>query len=183
MDPGRAQAASSSSPHSDRATSAGAAATTANDESETPPPPADSFRQAMEQVGELKEYASHFLAAKIDGVKLSARKAAIYGALGVIALLAASTMLVTAVVLLLYGLAQAIAALLGGRMWAGNLIVGILVLSVTGVGAWLFVRRIFNASRKATVDRYERRLQRQRVQLGSDAAQRSAEQRQQQPSG
>jgi hypothetical protein len=138
--------------------------------------PSEAFRDAVAQVGELKEYASHFIAAKVDGLKLSVRKAVIFAGLGLVAVLAAATVVITAVVLLLAGSAQALGVLLGGRAWAGNLLVGSIVLVAVGLGAWIFQRRFFNTSRKATVQRYERRLKTQRVRHnGHDAVQRGSE--------
>jgi hypothetical protein len=145
------------------------------DQSETPEAPADAFHEAMEHVGELKEYVSLYVAAKLDKIKVSVRRIVLYAVLGVLALVVGAAMLVMASVQLLSGLAGVIAAGLGGRMWAGNLIVGFVLLTGIMLGAWLMVRRMFNSSRKATVDRYERRLQRQRVDFGADAHQRSAE--------
>src|SRR3954468_10758029 len=125
------------------------------DQSETPEAPNEAFKEAMEHVGELKEYASLYVAAKMDSLKLSVRNLVLYAMLGVLGLVAGTALLVMAVVQLLSGLAGVIAAGLGGRMWAGNLIVGFVLLVGTFVGAWLMVRKMFNSSRKRTVERYE----------------------------
>ncbi len=143
--------------------------------SETPEAPAEAFKEAMEHVSELKEYASHYVSAKVDKIRLSVRNLVLYAVLGVLGLLIGAAVLVMAVVQLLSGLAGVIAAGLGGRMWAGNLIVGGVLLLGVALAAWLGVRSVFKSSRKRTVDRYERRLQRQRVDYGADARQRSAE--------
>ena len=72
--------------------------------------------------------------------------------------------------------ATPLALSLGDRAWAGNLIVGALILGLTVGVAMFAVRKIFNVSREATVKGYERRLKQQRVTLdGHDARQRSAE--------
>jgi hypothetical protein len=138
-------------------------------------PPSEAFRDAMAQIGEAKEYLSHFVAAKVDGIKVAARSAAVWAALGVLGLLTGGAILVTAAVLLVIGMAQGVSALLKGHTWAGNLIVGFVLLALAGVGAWFGMKRLFDSSRKRTVDRYERRLQRQRVEFGHDARERSAE--------
>jgi hypothetical protein len=138
-------------------------------------PPMDAFRAAAEQVGELKAYASQYVAAKLDGVKLSIRRAVLYAALGVVGLIVAIGTVATAAALFVTGLAQAVSALLGGRAWAGNLIIGGGLLLIILGATWFVIQRMFKSSRKATVDRYEQRLQRQRVQHGHDARQRSAE--------
>ena len=140
------------------------------------PAPEGTVREAMARLRELQAYAQHYLAARIDLVKLSVRNAVLWTVLGCIALCIASTVLLTAAVLLVIGLAQAIAALCGGRMWAGNLIVGGFILLATAAGALIAIRAVMSSSRKRTVKRYERRLQQERVTLdGADAQRRARE--------
>jgi len=140
------------------------------------PAPEGTMREALARLRELQAYAQHYLAARVDLVKLSVRNAILWTVIGVIGLCIASTVLLTAAVLLVIGLAQAIAALCGGRMWAGNLIVGGFILIATVVGAWVAIRAVTKSSRTRTVKRYERRLQQERVTLdGADAQQRSQE--------
>src|SRR3954469_19220635 len=67
-------------------------------EADQPEAPADAFGAAMSHVAELREFASHFVAAKADGIKLTVRKITVFAALGVIALLAGGTMVITATV-------------------------------------------------------------------------------------
>jgi len=139
--------------------------------------PRQAFGEAMSQLGELKQYAAQFVAAKIDLAKLSLRRAIILAALGIVALLAGAAMIFTLVFLLFSGLAGIIAAAFGGRTWAGDLIVSAgFLLALAGV-AWLGLHRISRAQRDATAKRYERRHAHQRATLsGHDARQRSAEQ-------
>jgi hypothetical protein len=139
-------------------------------------PPSESLRDALAQVGELKEYFSHFVAAKVDGVRLSVKNASLWAVLGLVGLLALGAVIVTAATLLVVGMSQGVALLLRGHAWAGNLIVGFVLLAGIMLGAWFGLKRVFNISRKRTVERYERRLQRQRVEFGHDARERSAEQ-------
>jgi len=137
--------------------------------------PGEAFSAASEHFSELKSYASQYVAAKMDGVKLSIRRAVLYAALGVIGLIVAIGTVATASALFVTGLAQAVSALLGGRTWAGNLIIGGGLLLIIMGATWFIIQRMFKSSQKSTVDRYEQRLQRQRVQHGHDARQRSAE--------
>ncbi|WP_428939561.1 phage holin family protein [Fontivita pretiosa] len=150
------------------------------DPADRPEEPTQAMRQAIAQLMEAREYALYFLAAKLDAWKLSIRKAVVWTAVGAVALLLCAAMLVTAAVIAVLGLAQAVGVLLGSqdgpRIWAGYLIVGSLLIAVVALAAWLGVRRIFERSRKRTVDRYERWIQRQRVDFGHDVRQRSAEQ-------
>ena len=145
-----------------------------------PAAPEEGLRDAFDQVNELKAYAAQYIAAKVDSLKLTARKAVVFAALGVLGLIVLTAVLVTAVVFAISGLAQALTMLLKGRAWAGNLIAGSVVLGGIALGAVIVVVRIFSKSRQATVKRHEQRLQHQREQLGGhDAGQRSAEERSQ----
>src|SRR5947208_14581835 len=95
---------------------------------------AEAWRSVVDKLGELGEYAGHYLAAKSDAFKLTMRNVAVMAALGIIGLIAAGGLVVTAVVLLCVGIAHGIAALLGGRMWAGELITGVLLLGLLAGG-------------------------------------------------
>jgi hypothetical protein len=138
--------------------------------------PGESFSAAMSQFAELKEYAAQYIAARADSLKLSVRKVVLFAVLGVLGLLVGGAIMVTAASIFVIGISQLIAHWLGDRAWAGNLIVGILMIGLVAGGAWIMMRRMLGASRKATVERYERRLKQQRVLLaGHDARERSRE--------
>jgi hypothetical protein len=137
--------------------------------------PGVAFHEAMAQIGELRGYVSHYLSARLDALKLTVRHAVLWIALAALAMLASLAVVVTAIVILCVGLAQMISAALGGRMWAGNLIVGVVLIGGIVLCIWLGVRKLFAASLSRTVERYERKLRRQRVELGHDAQQRAAE--------
>jgi hypothetical protein len=142
-----------------------------------PDAPEQTAREAVDHFSELKSYAAHYLAARIDLVKLSIRRAVIFAVLGTLGLIALIAVVVTAVVLALNGLALALTALFRGHAWAGYMVAGVLVLGLLGLGAWIGIRRMFGSSREATVKRYEKRLQQQRHELGGhDAAERATQQ-------
>jgi len=146
------------------------------DRAATDETPREALSDAMMRFAELKAYFAQYIAARADGIKLSVRKVVLLAVMGVLGLLVGGAVLVTAAVIIVTGLAQLIGHLLGDRLWAGNLIVGVLVLGLVGLMTWLVVRKMTQASHKATVNRYERRLKQQRVTLdGHDARQRSAE--------
>lgn len=139
--------------------------------------PAESIRHAGNLLAELKSYATNYLAAKSDALKLSIKRGMIFAGLGIIGLIAAGGMLVTAVVLLLMGIANGIGKLFDpDQPWVGQLVVGVLVLGGTGLGAWLMLRKITNRSREQTVAKYEQRHNEQRRQFGHDARQRADKQ-------
>jgi hypothetical protein len=142
--------------------------------------PADALRDALRAFGELREYAGYFVAAKLDGIKLSVRRIGTLAVVGVIGLLAGGAIVATAAVLLCIGLAQAVATLFAHdngvpRTWLGNLIVGLVLLLAVGGGAYLLVSRLIGSSKKATVKKYELSRQRQRADFGHDVLQRASE--------
>ena len=59
----------------------------------------------MRTLGELREYAGYFVAAKVDGIKLAIRRIGVMAAVGVIGLLAGGAIVATAAVLFCVGLA------------------------------------------------------------------------------
>lgn len=133
----------------------------------------EAFAEAMHQLGEMKEYASYYLAAKLDSWKASVRNLLLYAVLGLVALIAGAGVLVTAAVLLLAGLAGALGDLLGDKRWAGDLIVGLLVLGGTLAGTWWMMARMTRNWRKQTVAKYEDRKRQQRKNYGHDVEQRA----------
>ena len=136
--------------------------------------PADAFRDVGARLGELKEFASYYVAAKLDSYKVSIRNLGVYAALGIVGLIAGGTIISTAAVLLLVGLAWGLGKLLGGQLWLGALIVGLLVLGGVAAGIILFMKKLTNSSRKALVEKYENRQRDQRIFFGEDVRGRRA---------
>lgn len=132
-----------------------------------------AFRSALRHVAELREYAAYFLSAKVDSVKLSVRKVAIYAALGVVGLMAGGALVVSAIVLLCWGLAGAFAAIFG-VWWLGYIIMGVLLMVVLGAGIGLGLKRITGQWKRATEDKYEQRRERQQTEFGHNVHERAA---------
>ncbi len=65
--------------------------------------------QLLTQATELYTYTVYFVSAKADGIKLSVRQVVVWAVLGMLMLIAATSVIVTAIVLLLTGLAGALA--------------------------------------------------------------------------
>jgi len=136
--------------------------------------PTDAVRDAMSKLAELRAYAGQYFSAKADQWKLTARNVAIYAALGVVGLIVAGATMVIALVMLFQGLAGAIAAGLGGRMWAGNLIVGIVLLGAFIGGTIIGLGILKKASFKATMKKYELSERKQRDTFGRSSRDRTA---------
>jgi hypothetical protein len=136
--------------------------------------PPEAVRDALSKFAELRAYAQQYFSAKADQWKLTARNIAVFAALGVVGLVVAGATIVIALVMLFQGLAGAIAAGLGGRMWAGNLIVGILLLGVFVGGAVIGLGVLRKAWFKATVKKYELTERQQRETFGRSSRDRTA---------
>jgi hypothetical protein len=138
--------------------------------------PAAAFKEAASRFGELKEFASYYVGAKLDGIKITVRNVGIYAALGIVGLIAASAIITTAVVLLLGGLAFAIGAIFEpDRPWVGAIVVGLLVLGGLAGGIIFGMKKLTNTFRKQLVQKYENRQRDQRINFGEDVRGRREE--------
>jgi len=135
--------------------------------------PAQAFKAMGARVSELAEYLSYYISAKTDGIKVTVRNIGLYAVLGVVGLLAGATFVVSAVVLVCFGIAAALAKLFGS-VWAGALVTGVLFLVLLGVGAMLGMKAMTKGSRERTVKKYGSRQQQQRTQFGTDVRERAA---------
>jgi hypothetical protein len=143
---------------------------------------AESLKKVGLHLGELKEYAGLYVAAKLDSLKLTLRNVALYAALGIVGAIVGMGLLITAAALLLTGLAGAIGAIFDpDKPWVGALVVGLIVLAVAFGGVILVMRKLTGASRKATMQKYEDRKRDERARFGHDVQERAREQAQRQP--
>jgi len=136
---------------------------------------AAAFHTLLQQYGELVEYGSHFVHAKLDGIKVSIRQTAVWTVLGIMGGIALVAIIVTAIVLLLTGLATGIGLAFGGRLWLGSVVVGLMLLIMLGLGCLVGVRLFFKYSREQKVQYYGERQLQQRAQFGRNAADHATE--------
>jgi hypothetical protein len=127
----------------------------------------------MEKLAELKEYVAYYATVRVDMLKVTVRNLGIYAALGVVGLIAVGAMVVTAVVLLLRGIAGAFAQLFSGHPWLGDLITAVLFLGVMAAGVVIVMKKLTGTFRSQTVKKYEDRLHREREQFGHDIHERA----------
>jgi len=138
-------------------------------------PVSDAFRAIPAYLSELVDYVWHYLHARADGVHAALRRAIIYALLGVLGLLVFAALLVAASVLLLEGVAGWIGMLCGDRPWAGNLIVGVVVLAGVAAALRLALLRLVRKWKLQTERKYEELRNQQRSQHGRDATQRAGQ--------
>ena len=138
------------------------------------PHPLDGLRAALH---EITTYLSYYITVQTDRLMLSTRQSLLYAGLGVLGGITAAAGLVVAVVQILTGVSEGISILLGGRVWAGNLITGAIVIGTTVIAVSVLISRITGSSRRQRMEKYERIQDQQRADLGIDVAQRAAVER------
>jgi hypothetical protein len=136
---------------------------------------AAALDQLLAQVAELRAYAMHFVSAKADGIKLSVRQAMVWAVLGVLGVIAASSAIVTAIVLLLTGLAGGLAVAFDSALWLGQVVVGFFLLVLIAVGTWIGLRLQQRKSRQKKVQQYAERQLQQRAAFGHNVADRAVD--------
>lgn len=162
-------------PPSDRSSAAGAAETDGRATEESVDYGAE-LNAALSALLEIPAYAQQFVNAKISATLYTARKIALMAVLGLISGLAGISIVVTSAALLVIGFANLISALVPeGWKWAGPVLVGLIGVGMSTIGAWLVVRRAAAAGREAAAQGYRETLLRQRQQFGVDAMSRAAE--------
>ena len=134
--------------------------------------PPEALKDIGTRLSELGEYASYYLSAKADGIKVSIRNLGLYAALGIVAGIAGLAFVATSMVLVCVGVALALAALFDS-LWAGALVTGVLFLGVLGVTVVVGMKKITRSSRERTVKKYAARQQQERVRYGTDVRRRA----------
>jgi membrane protein implicated in regulation of membrane protease activity len=136
---------------------------------------AAALDQLLAQATELYAYTMHFVNAKADGVKLSVRQVVVWAVLGLLMLIAATSVIVTAIVLLLTGLAGALAGAFDSELWLGKVVIGVLLLVIIAVGTLIGVRMQQRKSRHQKVQQYAERQLQQRAAFGRNVADRATD--------
>ena len=125
------------------------------------------------RVREVVAFANYYVAAQVDRFKLTAINIAMFAVLGLIALAIGLAVVFTAAVVLVIGVAGAIGALLGGRMWAGELITSVVILGTIAAGVVVGFKLATKSTRGKLKASYDRRKQDQRASFGTDVDEQS----------
>ncbi len=130
------------------------------------------FRSAFRQLGEVRDYISYYLSARVDKAKVSVRRLVIYAVLGMVGAIAGAALVASAVVLLCWGIAGAFGAIFQ-TWWLGYIIMGGLLMILLGLGVWLGLRRMSGQSLKRTAKKYDQRRQDQQTRHGHNVHERA----------
>ena len=122
---------------------------------------------------EVAAFGGYYLSAQFDRIKLTAINIAMFAVLGVMALAIGLAVVFTAAVLLVVGVAQAIGSLLGGHMWAGNLITAVAILGVIAAAVVIGFKVVTKSTRGKVAATYEQRKREQRADFNTDVKQQS----------
>ena len=118
------------------------------------------------EVEAIREYASLYVAARADAIKLTAKRSLLWAALGLTALLALAACIVTATSLLVIGISRALAAATDGPMWLAQITTGAGLLIVIGAAMLVGLKVLLGKSRARTVRKYNERRQKVESQRG-----------------
>jgi membrane protein implicated in regulation of membrane protease activity len=135
----------------------------------------EALDRLLAQAAELYAYTMHFVTAKTDGIKLSVRQVVVWTVLGILMLVAAISVIVTAIVLLLTGLAGALAIAFGSGLWLGKVVIGVLLLVIIALGTLIGVRMQQRQSRHKKVQQYAERQFQQQTTFGRNVADRATD--------
>ena len=134
----------------------------------------DPFDALVSQLNAAGEYARHFAAAKVDGVRIRVRDLLCAAAAAMGCMIFATTMLVISGLYLAHGLAAGLAIALGNRTWLGDFLTGALGLSVGAMLIWVALQRARASWSSRKREKYELRKKFQRAEFGSDVEQASS---------
>lgn len=134
----------------------------------------DALKRLLKQFHELREYLSYYATAKTDGAKLFLRNASLWIGLALLGSIAVAGLVVIANWFVLSGAAEGLGVLFGGRLWAGKIIAGLMLLTVLGLFLFCTAARGRAASRERTVRKYEKRQAEQHAEFGRNLDDREA---------
>ena len=138
------------------------------------PPNPHPLEPLLKQIAILREFTLHYIEAQKDQAKATVRRLVINVAMGIVAAIIGATLLIVSTILVADGLAELISVALGGRPWAGKLILGGGLLVLFGLVAAIIIARLRRAERRRIIRKYESRHHAQRAKFGSDVTQRAA---------
>ena len=129
---------------------------TSTDREPAPASDGELFGRLLKQLAEAFEYASHYLVAKADEAKSSARSAMLRAQMVIVGVLTVAGLIVAGVTLLFIGLAGGLGEAFG-KPWLGQLVSGLILILVVALAIWGRTVWLRNYFLKRTQERYEQR--------------------------
>jgi uncharacterized membrane protein YphA (DoxX/SURF4 family) len=126
-------------------------------------------------IAELREYFSLYVTARKEQFQLRVQQALVGVVAAVAGVFVLAGIAVTSAALCVIGLAQGLAALLHAS-WAGNLIVGVVILLALGAVLYFGLNGMITGHKRKTVESHERRRDEQRRAFGHDVDERARRQ-------
>ena len=130
------------------------------------------IQDVLADLGELKTWGQHLLAAKLDGVKLKIRHLMFLALFAVVGLTTGAALMITGAVLLLSGLAEAVGTWLESP-WLGKVLVAAVFFAILIVAVLVVYRSVVNRFRTHLQKKYDALHARQRIHHGIDVEQRA----------
>jgi hypothetical protein len=122
----------------------------------------------VKHLAELRDYAAYYLETRKDQLRISLTQLLIYAALGALALAIGVCAVGMATALVLLGVSGGLGELLGGRVWAGALVTGLVALGGLAAVVYFGLRRMTHTSQQRLADKYERRREDFRSRYGRE---------------
>jgi hypothetical protein len=132
----------------------------------------ESTGQLFVGLAELREFLDYYLEVRCDQLRYRIQSAMVSFGLMLMAAIVAASVMATAVVITLEGLAKVVDDATGRDF--GQALVGSIVLLTASGGVCLWNRRRRIAQRHRVADKYEHRKEFERDNFGTDVSQRSA---------
>ena len=132
--------------------------------------PGEAIREAMTQLAKLREFAAYYVTTRLDAIRLAVRHLGIVAGMMVVVGVGALAVIVTAVVLMMRGIAGGLAELFPRYPWLGDLIAGVVFLLIPIPAIMIGMRAITRTFKTLTVQKYEARQRQQRQHFGSDVS-------------
>lgn len=135
--------------------------------------PSSAFAILGRLLGEGSSYFRYYIRVLLARLQLTLATVLLFAALGAAAGLAGLAIVVTAGVLLVCGIARLLAYALGGHIWAGDILTGVIILVGVIGGTYIgvkFATRGLRAGFKSALDEMRSH---QRETYGTDVSERS----------
>lgn len=132
-----------------------------------------AIERLVAEFGLLRDQVIIYLLARQDQFKLRVRRMVLVAGIGLLAMVSLATVLVASAAMIVAGIARGLGELFG-QLWLGQMVTGIGILGLCGLGIYGFVYRLIRVSRSSTANRYaelyQQQLDRRRAAAAKSAA-------------